>query len=216
MQNPPARRDGDASPTPLLGGLLWPRGDRTKPPAFMTPPSRGAQRCRGAHRHAPRAGRPAREALPWTLMRQSKSTGDVGHVPADRCVSRSVICLAGLERLSHRSHGCAHTGLLSGRFPAVRRLRPPIPLAAGTAFRRRDPSTGRRLSAQSTVGHSPPDPAPVRASPYRPAASNQPHHEAGQMTAPDHTPEPFEEMLASTEASTDVPEARRPGDETRF
>ena len=26
---------------------------------------------------------------------------------------------------------------------------------------------------------------PVRASPYRPAASNQPHYEAGQMTAPD-------------------------------
>ena len=29
---------------------------------------------------------------------------------------------------------------------------------------------------------------PVRASPYGPAASNQPHHEAGQMTAPDHMP----------------------------
>ena len=29
---------------------------------------------------------------------------------------------------------------------------------------------------------------PVRASPYGPAASSLPHHEAGQMTAPDHMP----------------------------
>ena len=29
---------------------------------------------------------------------------------------------------------------------------------------------------------------PIRASPYRPVALNQPHHEAGQMTAPDHMP----------------------------
>ena len=47
---------------------------------------------------------------------------------------------------------------------------------------------------------------PVRASPYGPAASYQPHHEAGQMTAPDHMPKPFKQMLASTEASTDDPQ----------
>ena len=33
---------------------------------------------------------------------------------------------------------------------------------------------------------------PVCTSPYGPAASNQPHHEAGQMTAPDHMPRDVE------------------------
>ena len=50
--------------------------------------------------------------------------------------------LAGSERFSHRSHACAFAKLLSGKFifsgpfpTAVRPIRPPIPLAAGTAFR---------------------------------------------------------------------------------
>ena len=55
-----------------------------------------------------------------------------------------------------------HTQLLSGRWPvSVRRIRPSIPLAAGTAFRRRDPSTSRHLSAQPASGRSPPGPAPT-------------------------------------------------------
>lgn len=50
----------------------------------------------------------------------------------------------------------ARTQLLSGRFPAmVCRIRPPIPPSAGTAFRRRGPSSCRRFSAQREVGHTP-------------------------------------------------------------
>ena len=57
---------------------------------------------------------------------------------------------------------CAHTQLLSGRFSATeRRNRPPIPLAAGAAFRRRGPSLGQRVSARKSLGHSPPGPAPA-------------------------------------------------------
>ena len=39
--------------------------------------------------------------------------------------------------------------------------RPSIPLAAGAALRRRDPSLGRRLSARQRLGHTPPGPAPA-------------------------------------------------------
>ncbi len=38
---------------------------------------------------------------------------------------------------------------------------PPIPLAAGAAFRRRDPSLARRISAREQPGHTPPGPAPA-------------------------------------------------------
>ena len=106
-------------------------------------------------------GRP----LPWTLMRQRESRCDARYVSSMSCLlwlARSAARLAGSERFSHGSHDRADAQLLSGRFPApMRRIRPPIPLAAGTAFRRRDPSTGRRLSALSMVGHSPPEPAPA-------------------------------------------------------
>ena len=104
-------------------------------------------------------------ALPWTFMRQQKSRCDARYVSSMSCLlwfARSAARLAGSERFSHGSHDRADAQLLSGRFPApMRRIRPPIPLAAGTAFRRRDPSTGRRLSALSMVGHSPPGPAPA-------------------------------------------------------
>ena len=80
----------------------------------------------------------------------------------ERLMARCLERLDALEEGEHGSHDRADAQLLSGRFPApMRRIRPPIPLAAGTAFRRRDPSTGRRLSALSTVGHSPPGPAPA-------------------------------------------------------
>ena len=42
---------------------------------------------------------------------------------------------------------------------AVRQIRPPIPLSAGAAFRRWGPSSWRRISAQLSLGHSPPGPA---------------------------------------------------------
>ena len=104
-------------------------------------------------------------ALPCTFMRQQKSRCDARYVSSMSCLlwlARSAARLAGSERFSHGSHDRADAQLLSGRFPApMRRIRPPIPLAAGTAFRRRDPSTGRRLSALSMVGHSPPGPAPA-------------------------------------------------------
>ena len=101
----------------------------------------------------------------WTFMRQQKSRCDARYVSIMSCLlwfARSAARLAGSERFSHGSHDRADAQLLSGRFPApMRRIRPPIPLAAGTAFRRRDPSTGRCLSALSMVGHSPPGPAPA-------------------------------------------------------
>ena len=98
-------------------------------------------------------------------MRPQKSRCGASYVSSMSCLlwlARSAARLAGSERFSHGSHDRADAQLLSGRFPApMRRIRPPIPLAAGTAFRRRDPSTGRRLSALSMVGHSPPGPAPA-------------------------------------------------------
>ena len=59
---------------------------------------------------------------------------------------------SGSERFLHRSRACARTQLLSGWLPtAVRRNHPPIPLAAGTAFRRRGPSIDRRISSPTLV-----------------------------------------------------------------
>ncbi len=81
------------------------------------------------------------------------------HAPA--FLMGSPVSLARSERLLHRSRCCAHTQLLSGRIPAtVCRIRPPIPLAAGTAFRRRGPSFPRHLSARPEIGHTPPGPVP--------------------------------------------------------
>ena len=81
------------------------------------------------------------------------------HAPA--FLMGSPVSLARSERLLHRSRCCAHTQLLSGRIPAtVCRIRPPIPLAAGTAFRRRGPSIPRHLSARPEIGHTPPGPVP--------------------------------------------------------
>ncbi len=125
----------------------------------QAPPTRGPTPA--AHR----ARRPARGSLPWTFMRPQKSRCGASYVSSMFCLlwlARSAARLAGSGCLSHGSHDRADAQLLSGRFPApMRRIRPPIPLAAGTAFRRLDPSTGRRLSALSTVGHSPPGPAPA-------------------------------------------------------
>ena len=59
----------------------------------------------------------------------------------------------------HRSCNHTRTHLLSGRLPATRRTRTPIPLAAGTTFRGWGPSVCRDLSARPAVGHSPPGPA---------------------------------------------------------
>ena len=82
------------------------------------------------------------------------------HAPA--FLMGSPVSLARSERLLHRSRCCAHTQLLSGRIPAtVCRIRPPIPLAAGTAFRRRGPSIPRHLSARPEIGHTPPGPVPT-------------------------------------------------------
>ena len=143
---------------------------REGPPQPSRPPASGVG---GVHSILPRAGRRQprggrvvpRAGLPWTFMRQQKSRCDARYVSSMSCLlwfARSAARLAGSERFSHGSHDRADAQLLSGRFPApMRRIRPPIPLAAGTAFRRRDPSTGRRLSALSMVGHSPPGPAPA-------------------------------------------------------
>ena len=126
-------------------------------------PKPSASPCRGSNAPWPSAAVTARP--PWTFMRQQKSRCDARYVSSMSCLlwlARSAARLAGSERFSHGSHDRADAQLLSGRFPTVvRRIRPPIPLAAGTAFRRRDPSTGRRLSALSMVGHSPPGPAPA-------------------------------------------------------
>ena len=48
--------------------------------------------------------------------------------------------------------------------------------------------------------HADLDPALVL--PYRPAACELPHYEAGHTKAPDHMPEPKEKTLASNGAST--------------
>jgi hypothetical protein len=43
---------------------------------------------------------------------------------------------------------------------------------------------------------------PILVLPYRPAACELPHDEAGHTKAPDHMPEPKEKTLASNGAST--------------
>ena len=72
------------------------------------------------------------------------------------------LLLPGRNALRIGRTSSAHTQLLSGRLPAtVCRIRPPIPLAAGAAFRWRGPSVHRRLSARPWIGHTPPGPAPT-------------------------------------------------------
>jgi hypothetical protein len=52
---------------------------------------------------------------------------------------------------------------------------------------------------------------PILASPYRPAAREKPHIEAGNTSAPDHMLTEGKIMLAFTGAFTSVREAALPG-----